>query len=236
MNWKENLVAMAQLAGDASYEQDPDFEAVLPSAIMFAENLILRDLDLLSTRVTDDTGKLTANRRQFILPTDVGTFIVLEVLRPIVNGVYGTPLIPMSRESLDMLFPSEVAPSQPSIPQFWCPVDQATVLVGPAPDDNYAMQCFGTQRPATLDPKNEKGTFISTQLADLFVAAQACFLIGAWEKNWSPQADDPATAVGWQAEYQRRRDPALVEEARKRIASAGWGSRLPNPIASPPQS
>ncbi len=236
MNYQENLIALAQLAGDAAYEQDSDFQAILPTAILFGENMILRDLDLLSTRVEDSTGRLTQNRRIFILPTSAGTFIVLENLRPIINGVYGQPLIPTSRETIDMLYPSELAPSQPSIPQFWAPLDQATVLVGPPPDQDYFMACFGTQRPATLDPKNKVGTFISTQLADLFIAAQACFLIGAWEKNWSPQGDDPTTAVGWLAEYERRKGSALVEESRKKLQSGGWGSRLPSPIASPPQS
>lgn len=236
MNYAENLAALAQLAGDSDLEGDADFNAILRSAITFAENLILRDLDLLSTRVTDDTGKLTQNRRQFILPTDVGTFIVLEVLRPIVGGVYGQPLLPTSRETIDMLWPSEVAPSQPSIPQFWAPIDQATVIVGPAPDQGYFMSCFGTQRPATLDPKNDKGTFISTQLPDLFLAAEASFVMGGWERNWSPQGDDPATAAGWLAEYERRKNPALVEEIRKKLQAQGFGSRLPSPIATPPQS
>lgn len=236
MNWQQNLAAVAQLAGDPSYEQDGDFQAILPAAITAAENRILRDLDLLSTRVTDDTGQLTQNRRQFILPTDVGTFIVLEVLRPIVAGVYGQPLLPASRETLDMLYPSEVAPSQPSIPQFWAPIDQATVLIAPPPDQNYYMSCFGTQRPATLDPKNTLGTFISTQLIDVFLAAQMAWIMGGVQKNWSPAADDPATAAGWEAEYARLIKPSFIEEARKRLAGQGWGSRLPSPIASPVQT
>ncbi len=236
MNYRENLVALAQLAGDPSYEQDADFQAILPTAILFAENAILRDLDLLSTRVEDSTGKLTQNRRLFILPTDVGTFIVVETIRPIVDGVYGQPLLPVSHETIDMLFPGETAPSQPSVPQFWAPRDQATVFVGPAPDQDYYMCVFGTQRPATLDPKNNLGTFISTQLPDLFLAAEASFMIGAWQKNWSPQGDDPTTSVGWLSEYARRMNPALVEECRKKLQSGGWGSRLPSPIASPPQT
>lgn len=236
MNWQENLRFLAQLAGDAAYEDDPDFLAILPQAIQFAENLILRDLDLLSTRVTDNTGRLTQNRRTFILPTDVGTFIVLENLRPIVSGVYGQPLLPTSRDTIDMLYPSEAAPSNPSIPQFWAPLDQATVLVGPAPDQNYYMACFGTMRPASLSATNAEGTFISTQLPDLFVAAECEFLIGAWQKKWTPQAGDPGSAAGWQQEYQRRMQPSLIEESRKKLMSAGWNAKLPSPIASPTQT
>lgn len=236
MNYAENMTALAQLAGDSAYEQDADFAAILPSAITFAENLILRDLDLLSTRITDDGGKLTANSRVFPLPDTQGTFIVLEVLRPIVDGVYSQPLLPTSRETIDMLYPSSVAPSQPSVPQFWAPLDQASVLIGPSPDQAYPMSCFGTIRPATLGPKNVTGTFISNQLADLFLAAEASFMVGAWQKNWSPQGDDPSTAQGWIHEYERRKTPALIEEARKKCQAMGWTTRLPSPIATPPQT
>lgn len=237
MNWQDNLRRLAQLAGDMAYEQDADFQAILPAAVEFAELKILRDLDLLSTRVEDSSGRATANSKRFVLPTAIGTFIVVEEVRVIdPNGIYGPPLWPMSRESIDMIFPDRNAPSNPSVPQYWAPFDQATLFIGPPPDQNYYMAIIGTMRPTPLNPKSTTGTFISTQLPDLFIAAEAEFLIGAWQKNWSPQADDPVTAAGWGAEYQRLMTPAAVEEARKRLASTGWGSRLPNPIATPPQS
>lgn len=233
MNYADNLKIVAALAGDSSYEQDADFIAVLPSAITYAENRILRELDLLSTRVTDDSGLCTANRRTLVLPVEAGTFIVLEILRPIIDGVFGKPLLPCSREVIDALYPSEVAPSSPSIPEYWAPVDQASVLIGPAPDFNYPMSCSGTQRPATLDPKASAGTFISTQLPDVFLAAQMCWLVGGWEHNWSPQANDAGTAIGWEAEYTKLRDGAGVEQLRMRLASNGWNSRLPSKLATP---
>lgn len=236
MNWQENLRAVAQLAGDPAYEEDPDFLAIVPQAIRFAEDLILRDLDLLSTVVEDDTGQLTANRRRFILPTDSGTFIVTEQLLPIVNDVQQAPLLPTSRETIDALFPSEIAPSSPSVPQFWAPLDQASVLVAPPPDQNYTMLVRGTMRPASLAPDSDEGTFISTQLGDLFLAAECEFLVGAWLKKWSPQAGDPGSAIGWRQEYKRRKDPALVQEARKKLQAQGFGNRLPSPVATPPQT
>ena len=235
MNWQDNLKAVAQLAGDAAYEQDPDFQAVLPSAITYAENRILRDLDLLATRVEDDTGKCTQNRRQFVLPNGTGTFIVVEVVRLLVGGVYGAPLLPVSREALDSMWPAEQAPSQPSIPQFWAPVDQATLLLGPPPDQDYGASVFGTMRPASLSPKSAQGTFISTQLPDLFLAAQMCWLVGGWQRKWNaPQGGEAAGS--WDGEYERLKAPALIEEVRKRVTSSGWSARLPNPAATPPQT
>ena len=236
MNWQENVRALAQLAGDAAYEEDPDFLAILPQAITFAENLILRDLDLLSTVVEDTAGQVTANRRRFVLPTEAGTFIVTEQIMPIVEGVQQAPLLPTSRETIDALWPAEQAPSNPSVPQYWAPLDQAAVLVGPPPSDNLYMLVRGTMRPASLSPSSDEGTFISTQLSDLFLAAECEFLIGGWLKRWTPQSGDPGTAVGWQQEYQRRLQSAVVEEARKKLQSGGWTSRLPSPVASPPQT
>lgn len=229
MNYQENLRALAQLLGDAAYEEDPDFTAILPQAISFAENLILRDLDLLSTVVEDDSGTLTQNRRRFELPTEEGTFIVTEQLLPIVDGVQQAPLLPTSRETIDALFPAEQAPSNPSIPQFWAPLDQTSVLVAPPPDQNYRMLVRGTVRPASLNAKSDVGTFISTQLSDLFLAAEMVFLRGQWQKS----AEGAAT---WAADYERRKTPALVEESRKKLAGQGWGSRLPSPISTPPQT
>lgn len=236
MNYADNLRAVAALAGDSSYEEDPDFLAVLPSAITYAENRILRELDLLSTRVTDNTGTCTANSRALVLPTDQGTFIVLEVLRLIVDGVGQPPLLPSSRNLLDAFYPSESAPSVPSYPQYWAPIDQESVLIAPAPDENYSVSCFGTVRPATLGPQDTTGTFISTQLPDLFIAAQMCWLIGGWLKNWSPQANDPTTAMGWEAEYTKLRDAAGVETLRMKLQANGWTSRLPSKIATPRQT
>lgn len=236
MNYQQNLIRLAQLAGDSAYQQDADFRLILPAAIEAAENRILRDLDLLATRVTDDTGKCTQNRTQFILPTGVGTFIVIEVLRPIVGGDYGQPLLPVTRETINMMWPSEFAPSQPSVPQYWAPIDQATIVIGPPPDQSYPMSCYGTMRPATLSPQNSHGTFISTQLPDLFLAAEMCWIFGGWQRNWSPQGDDPATAAGWEAEYTRIMTPALTEETRKKLQMNGWSSRLPSAAATPPQT
>lgn len=83
-----------------------------------------------------------------------------------------------------------------------------------------------TVRPDTLDPKSNTGTFISTQLPDLFVAAEMVFLRGQWQKSTEG-------ATTWSAEYERRKNPALVEESRKKLSSNGWNARLPSPVATP---
>ena len=229
MDWTDNLRAIAQLAGDSALESNPDFLAVMPACIASAENRILRDLDLLATRVQDDTGKLTQNRKLFSLPNDVGTFIVVESIRVITPaGIYGPPLLPITKDALDWLFPSETAPSQPSVPEYWCPLDQATVGIGPPPDQDYYVSVWGTQRPAPLSPQSGP-TFISTQLRDLFIAAQMIF-VSAQQKNWSAMSDDPQMSRNWGQEFAELKTAALVEEARKKLQSVGWSARLPSPM------
>ena len=241
MNWTDNIRTIAQLAGDSALENDPDFTAIMPECVWFAENRIQRDLDLLATRVTDETGKLTQNSKVFVLPESVGTFIVLEELRVITpspdgpgqSGIWGQPLLPVSKECIDWLWPSQLAPSSPSIPTMWAPVDQATVAIGPPPDQNYLMSCFGTMRFGSLGPQTKGSTFISSQLPDLFVAAEMIF-ISAQQRNWSAQSDDPAMSKSWDAEYQKLLQSSGIEEFRKKLQGPGFTSRLPSPIARLP--
>ncbi len=221
MDYAENRRVLAQMAGDSALETNSDFQAILPACIADAELRIERDLDLLATRVTDETGKLTQNRKQFILPKTVGTFIVLEQLRVIfpttagAAGIWGPPLLPVSKDTIDFQFPSEVAPSSPSFPTMWCPIDQATVNVGPPPDGSYLMSCYGTMRFAHLMPTTEGSTYISSQFRDLFLAAEMLF-VSAFQRNWSAQADDPAMSRSWSAEYDRLLAAAGPEELRKK--------------------
>ena len=243
MNWTENLKALAELSGESANEDDPDFLALMPTVIAAAENRILRDLDLLATRVTDNTAKLTQNSKLLVLPNDVGTFIVTEQVRVILpqpggggTGIFGPPLLWVSKDALDSLWPSEIAPSSPSVPNMCCPIDQATVGVAPAPDMDYGVSVYGTMRPAPLNPRTpDPGTFISTQMRDLFIAGEMLY-ISASQRNWSAYADDPQASASWTAEYERLMKAALVEELRKKLQSQGWGSRLPSPIATPPQT
>src|SRR5882762_9096161 len=116
MNYATNLSALAQLAGEAELATDPDFLAQLPIWIYQGEQRILRDLDLLKMSVEDATGHLDANRRVFILPTDQGTFQVTQTVRVAIDANNIKPLLPISREALDWIYPQDNAIGVPSIP------------------------------------------------------------------------------------------------------------------------
>src|SRR6266853_3485208 len=199
MNYAQNLSALAQLAGEAELATDSDFLAQLPVWIYQGEQKILHDLDLLKMSVEDATGHFDANRRIFILPTSQGTFQVTQTVRVVVDANNIKPLLPISREAMDWIYPGETAIGVPSIPRYWAPNSQTDILVGPAPDQPYRAIVYGTQRPKPLSIANSE-TFITSWFFDLFLAAEM-IQVSAWQRLFSAMSDDPATARNWTAEY-----------------------------------
>lgn len=251
MNFTDNLNTLAEKAGQLAYTSDPDFLTELPRFIDAGEQRICRDLDLLSTRVDDSSGSLSEGRRKFVLPTAIGTFIVVESIRIMIGSVTQPPLIWLSRDALDFTYPNEGAVGAQSIPRYVAPNDQLSVIVGPAPSQSHPVKAYGTQRPqplyngatiaagtVTIAPGSvaANGSFISTQLPDLFIAAEM-IEVSAWMRNFGAMGGEGDQAVSWTARYDSLITPALIEEARKKLQSpGGWGPRQPSPQARPPQT
>lgn len=243
MNYDQNLAYLAQDAGDPEYAADPNFLIQLPLWIEMSENRIFRDLDLLNTYTEDDTGFLSANRRLFTLPTDGGIFQVLSTIRVILPGPpisVQPPLQPISREALDSFYPADESVGYPSVPKYWAPFNQLSIMVGPAPDQNYQVKCYGTQYPASLNAQAgqgsaSSGTYVSNEFPDLFHAAQMCFVSG-WQRQFSSMADQPDSAIAWEGVYMDLLKGSDTLEARRRLASIGWSTKQPEPLATPPQT
>jgi hypothetical protein len=215
--------------------QDPDaaFDAILPSAIDYAEQRIYRELDLIST-VTTDTSTFTdvATRlveipNRFVVVNDIAIF----------TPAGSTPdegsrvsLVAASRSMLDVLWPSAADTGQP---QFFSMVDQWSMVLGPSPDGEYQMEIVGTQRPEALSATNDT-TFISERLPDLFLAASMVFMSG-YQRNFGAQANDPQMGTSWEAQYQALKASADVEEARKHFRASAWTSQPVPAQATPPR-
>lgn len=203
----------------AAPSSNDDFNTWIPTAINYAENRIYRELDLLSTRQTDPSGLTVANTRAFPLPTDKGNFIVLEQVKITFNGQPQPPLFQVSKDALEAMWPFDVAPSVPSVPTMWCPVDQTSIMLAPAPDDIYPVECFGTIRPAPLSAANTS-TFLTENLWDLFLAASMVSWSG-FMKDYGQAADDPKLALSWEAAYMTAFKSADAEEMRKKLMEPG---------------
>lgn len=212
---------------------DANFNAIYPRAIEYIELRLQKELDLIGATVTDETGTLAANSRIFTLPTSKGNFIVTTQISPGAGGTRQAPLLPTSRSFIEMVWPSDTAVGT-TVPTYWAPIDQVSVMVGPPVSTQLAMSTVGEQRFTPLSPGNPSN-FLSVYFPDLYNVGSLVFLAG-YQRDFGAMSDDPAKAQSWEAQYQTLQKSAAVEEARKKFESVGWSPRLPSPIATPPKT
>lgn len=227
LNQISNLMVQSQT--------DPNFITFTPGMIDYAEQRIYRELDLQVSRVVDDSGSLTAQVRNFTLPTSLGVYTVVEqinVITPVTatsSGGTRNPLTPVTKEYLDFAWPNATVFN--GVPIYYAPINNTTYVVGPAPDQNYNVEVIGTQRPAPLSVSNSS-TFLTQFLPDLFVAASMIFAT-AYQRDFGAQVDNPSQAPSWESQYKILFGSANVEELRKRFMGPGWQAMQPSPIATP---
>lgn len=218
LNYTSYIASVANLMVVPTTEAN--FVQIIPSMIDYAEGRIYRDLNLISTTISDSSALLTANSKNFTLPTSVGTFNTVtqvNVITPVGASVAtGTKvsLIRSSLKALNFLYPLGTAPSSPSIPTMYAMFNDTSIVVGAAPGDNYRVEVVGTVRPTPLSASNPS-TYLSTYLPDLLVAASMIFAAG-FQKNFSSTADDPQSAMSWEKQYKFLLESAATEEARRR--------------------
>lgn len=207
------LALWGRITGSAT---NTSFQAALPLIIEQAEQQIYRDLNLLATIVTD-TGLTIPNQRAFTLPQNAGYFVVLESVN-LLNGTDRTPLIKISRDAMDMLFPNSVTGLTP---RRYAPLTDQVILLGPSPGGASTVECIGTIRPETLSALNAN-TFLSDQLPDLFFSA-AMYALTGYQQNWGGQADNPQMANSWKEDYKIRLASATGEEVARKFQSFRTG-------------
>lgn len=221
---------------------DPNFVAILPAMIDYAELRIYRDLDLLAS-VTTATQVMSLGTRSVTFPQ----FVTVQQINAITP--YGTtspdsgtrvPLLPTTKEFIDVNYPS---PSYAATPIYFAPQSQNstgttpttqtlnTFIIAPFPDGPYTLEIVGTYRPASLSATNTT-TFISQNLPDVFIMASMVY-ISAYQRNFGRQSDDPAMAVSYESQYQALIKSATVEEFRKKFEAGGWSSMSPATVATP---
>jgi hypothetical protein len=236
--YKTQIAEMAVVA-----EDDPNFVAILPMMIDYANLRICRDLDFLSTSVSlHGAGyQLTTGNRNLSFSQDLGngtSFVVSEQINLILNATTaydpdtGTrvPLMPTTKEFLDAVYGSSLSANRGQ-PKYFVPFNETLFLVGPVPDTTYAVEVVGTIRPAPLSA-TVPTTFISQYLPDVLVMASMIY-ISAYQRNFGKESDDPQMAQSYENQYQLLLKSAVVEEARKKFDAAAWSSQSPATVASP---
>jgi hypothetical protein len=212
---------------------DDAFLSNLPSAINYAELRIYRDIDLLSTVMAVTGFSLMSGSN--VLTLAEGDFVTLQninVLTPVGQASPLTatrnPLVPASKEFLYSVWGSTTGAALPSRMAI---LNTTTVLVGPWPDANYALEIVGTIRPPSLSATNTT-TWISTYMPDLLLYAAMVYISG-YQRNFGLMGNDPTMGVTYEGQYQTMMKSAAVEEARKKFQSSGWTSMSPAIAATP---
>jgi len=214
---------------------DTNFTIIIPSMIDYAELRMQRDLDFLSTQISTTAYTFTGGSNTLTIPTS--QFIVPQTFEVIDNSGNSTPLLPVGKEFIQNVYGSG---STQGLPQYFAGYGGDTnttgntsqnLIVGPTPNNSYAVRLTGTVRSAPLSATNTT-TFISTYLPDLFIMASMIY-ISAFQRNFGRLNDDPSMAQTYESQYQTLKTSALVEENRKKFEAAAWTSYSPAPVASP---
>lgn len=233
MSYNYNSYTQALCTLMVTSTADANFVAIEPSIIDYAEQRIYRELDLQETQITV-ASQLTASNRSLTLPSSGGTFIVTDYINVYTpagttssNGTRNT-LVPASRETIDMLFPSAIIGT--SLPQMFAMVSPTQAILGPSPDQSYSVEVVGTVRPTPLSSSNQT-TILTTYLPDLFMAASMVFASG-YMRNFGSQADNPQMAQSWETQYQLLKASADAEAVRQKFAGWGWTADSASPQAN----
>lgn len=219
----------------------PDFANIFPQAVSYAENRIYRDLVLLATRQQNTTLTTMAGSRTVSLAAMAnpagGPIIVPEgfaLVTPAGDAPVAGTRVPFDAATLDLIdqfWPTESATVTPSVnsflPRLWALRDASTIVFAPTADAAYVIEITGLFQPTPMSANNPT-TYLSTVYPELLEAACMIWLTGALLHNFGSQADDPKSAVSWEAQYQTLMASARMEEERRRglrpdIPGAGGG-------------
>lgn len=222
-------VPLAETPTAAAPTTDVNFNLVYPQGIAYVENRIQTDIDLIACYVTDSSGSLTPNQRNFTLPITTVNFVVVERLCLIVGGVRQPPLQPVSRAVLDSSYPAEAALGAPSFPVMWTPFNTVDVLVGPSGDIAYPVEVYGTARVTPMSFTNATN-WLTDNVPDLYEAASMMWLAG-YQRDYGSQSDDPKLAMSWETIYQDRMKQYDIENLRKQFRSVAFTPRQINKAA-----
>jgi hypothetical protein len=203
----------------------PEFQIFLPDCITYSEKRMYRELDLINT-VAAASGNLTAFDRLFNLPAaPYGSFITTQGVNVFANG-QRVQLQPVSISFLNAVWGTAATAG---VPEYFAMLTQDSFLVGPYPNQNYAVEIIGTYRPEPLSITNQT-TFITEYLPDLFLAASMVFASG-YQRDFGAQSDNPAQSQSWENQYTLLFKGANLEALRQKFSGPAWTSLSAIPVA-----
>lgn len=236
----QTALALEMIVPNANVS-DPNFVAILPTIVDYAEQRCYRELDLLTAEARQwfvmtpyqRAQSFTANLAVYSTPTPAQQILTVDrvrieppntVLPPVIGQPWttgGEPIVPSTVDYIDAvysgLYPN---PGPYARPMKFALLDDQTIIFGPTPDQAYYMFIHGEARPVPLylaaPADGTQTTFLTQVLPDLFLAAAMISAMG-YRHNFGAQADDPRSAVSWEQQFQELLTSAKNEETRKRF-------------------
>jgi hypothetical protein len=253
----QTALALEMIVPNANVN-DPNFIAILPTIIDYAEQRCYRELDLLNAEARQWFVMTPYHRTQsfsvgaviYSTPAPAQQILIVDRVRiEPTNSVVppnptaqpttgGEPAIPATVDYIDAvysgLFPNPGPFGRPTV---FAPLSDQALIFGPAPDQAYAFRIHGKCRPVPLysaaPADGTQTTFLTQVLPDLFLAA-AMISASGYRHNFGAQADDPRMAISWESQFNELLGSAKTEENRKKFL--GWGmmsSYNPPPLPAP---
>jgi hypothetical protein len=217
----------------------PEFTALIPQMLNYAEQRIQRDLELLAN---EQPVAYTANAGFGSLNIPMTDFVVIEGVTATVAGA-NQMLTQVSRDYYLACWPVGSGTGPPTVwAIMWSDANMqnTSIALGPVPDLAYPVTVFGQRRMPSLatfgTPGNPSAgtstTWLSTWLPDLLVVACMIYVSG-YQRDFGRQSDDPQMAQSYEQQYQTLLDSIDKEEFRKRGEADAWTPRKASPIATP---
>jgi|SRR5580698_534461 hypothetical protein len=219
----------------------PEFTALIPQMLNYAEQRIQRDIDLFVNHIgSSGTYPLTPGNQNLAIPFN--DFVVIDGMLIFYDNQWN-PVNPVSRDYLLNVWGYGRGQGPPRV---FAPIGGAGAggltgnifAFGPTPDQTYNVYVYGAVRApslasfATGSAAGTSTTWISTWLPDLLV--MACMIyVSAYQRDFGRQSDDPQMALSYESQYETLLGSVSKEEFRKRFEADAWSSQSRSPVATP---
>lgn len=137
-----NYTELKQAIEDYLENDETSFTGNLDTFIKQAENRIYHDVQLSSAR-KHSTGSMTSGNKFLTLPSD---FLAAHSIK-LLNGTSYSYLVNKDENFLNEAYPDD---TDTGTPKYYGIVDTDTLILGPVPDDDYAVELTYFYRPESI--------------------------------------------------------------------------------------
>lgn len=235
MNYAEYFEEMQSLLVLTDNEGTTNLTTIIPRMIEYAETRCYNDLDFLGT-MGAATGTLVSGNPEVPLPTTIDLIQSANVITPIATAPNLGTRNTLQRSSIEFINYAYPSASLTGVPQYYALYDDSTIVLAPAPDAAYTIECLGPLTTTALSPTNTT-TYLTLEQPQLFVAASMVFGAG-WLQNYGSAnvADNAGMATSWEAQYGALKATIGTTEDRRKARSVGWTAYTPSPTANAPRA